>query len=79
MVLNYLDSSVLGSLLIVLMKQLAHCFPLIPIVLRICHSSLFFYQVLCRRTHTIPHIPTVFANAQRNLHSGLQRRGTHNL
>lgn len=30
--LNYLDASVLGSLLIVLMKQLAHCFPLIPLL-----------------------------------------------
>lgn len=31
-VLNYLDSSALGSLLIVLMKQLAHCLPLIPLL-----------------------------------------------
>lgn len=37
------------------------------IVFRICHSSLFFYQVFCRRIETIAFIPTALATAQRQL------------
>lgn len=35
------------------------------IVFGICHSSLFFYQVCCRRTETIGFIATALAVAQR--------------
>ncbi len=35
------------------------------IVFGICHSSLFFYQVRCRRTETIGFIATALAVAQR--------------
>lgn len=35
------------------------------IVFGICHSSLFFYQVRCRRTETIGFIATALAAAQR--------------